>query len=98
MSFDVGAIYHHNDLLFAGLTYRFQDELNVMVGVDMGFNKPGGPVWQGQRIWAGYAYGIPLGGATTASPDFGSHEIMLRYKIGRIPPIKVNPYRNTLSL
>ena len=75
--------YFLKDRVWAGVGYRFQDAVSVMVGTQ---------ILKGLRL--GYSFDYSLGGLRPYNP--GTHEIMLMYSLRK--PRKPNPsFRNPRS-
>jgi type IX secretion system PorP/SprF family membrane protein len=82
MQYDFSALLRYNNKFWGGLTYRYQDAVAIILGM------------QYQDFNIGYSYDIP----TSALGSFGSHEIRVGYcfriEVDRFKKI----YRNTRFL
>ena len=79
MDVNINALY--KNMVWAGLTYRFGDEIAPMVGYKYPFS-------DGSVLRIGYAYGITT--SVIGNYSNGSHDIMLNYnfKISKPAPIE----------
>jgi type IX secretion system PorP/SprF family membrane protein len=94
--YDITAMAKWKNMIWAGLSYRVQDAVAIIVGA-YPFNQPNmSPALQQIRI--GYSYDITTSALGRSGRSSGSHEIMLGYcfKITTIP--KITKYINTRYL
>ncbi len=84
---NVSALYRN--MIWGGVTYRFQDAIAPIVG----FFKDIGP---NGTLRVGYSY--DLGINQLNSGHNGSHELMLNYCFKIVPPVKVQRHRTVLFL
>jgi type IX secretion system PorP/SprF family membrane protein len=82
VTFDVNATVHWRDMVYAGLSYRFEDAVAIMAGVNIN-SQMGMP--DGMNMKVGYSYDIPANKTLTAF-NRGTHEIFLKFCM--MPPKK----------
>lgn len=83
--FDMSALVKYDNKFWGGLSYRFQDALAFMVGVQ----------WKNFQI--GYAYDLTTSRMSTGGSK-GSHEVMLNYNFKLELDKSPKSYRNTRFL
>ncbi|MDO9511301.1 MAG: type IX secretion system membrane protein PorP/SprF [Bacteroidales bacterium] len=83
--FDLSALVKYDNKFWGGLSYRFQDALAFMVGVQ----------WRNFQI--GYAYDLTTSRMSTGGSK-GSHEVMLNYNFKIEMDKTPKSYRNTRFL
>ena len=88
---NVSAVY--NNMFWGGLTYRLQDAIVAMAGVDY---KLGGTGLAGGTLRLGYAYDITTSLVRTASS--GSHELLLNYCFNIPKKIKIERHKSVRFL
>ena len=81
---DINANFHYKDIVWLGASYRLQDAIVIMAGVNL---------FKGLRI--GYSYDVTTSPIKTYSS--GSHEIMLGYCY-KITQKKTYPIKNVRFL
>ena len=94
--YDITAMAKWQNMLWAGLSYRVQDAVAIIIGA-YPFNQPNmSPALQ--QIKIGYSYDITTSALGRSGRSSGSHEIMLGYcfKITTTP--KITKYINTRFL
>jgi type IX secretion system PorP/SprF family membrane protein len=69
LSFDVNAKFQYQDLIWAGVSYRYLDGFAAMVGINVNHN-----------INIGYSYDVQTSGLNTVSR--GTHEILIGFLLG----------------
>ncbi|MDP4265810.1 MAG: type IX secretion system membrane protein PorP/SprF [Bacteroidota bacterium] len=84
--FDVNCLVEYNKKFWGGLTYRIQDAVGVLIGMN----------WQDFRI--GYSYDITTSAIGSNGRSSGSHEIMLGYCFKIKTPESVESYKNVRFL
>jgi type IX secretion system PorP/SprF family membrane protein len=73
MQFDINAMAEYNNKFWAGVSYRNQDAVVIMLGL-----KPFGPgMWENLKV--GYAYDLTTSAMGKGGNSSGSHEIYLGY-------------------
>jgi type IX secretion system PorP/SprF family membrane protein len=90
---DLNAIAVYNDLFFGGLTYRFQDAVSIMAGVDYGLSGTG---IAGGTLRFGYAYDVTTNKLSSGST--GSHEIVLNYCFNIPKKMKITRHKSVRYL
>ena len=80
-------------MFWGGLTYRLQDAIVAMAGVDY---KLGGTGLAGGTLRLGYAYDITTSLVRTASS--GSHELLLNYCFNIPKKIKIERHKSARFL
>lgn len=91
IDFNISAVY--NNLLWGGITYRHQDAIIPMVGVDY---QLGGSGLAGGTLRLGYAYDATISLIRTGSS--GSHELLLNYCFNIPKKIKVERHHSVRFL
>jgi type IX secretion system PorP/SprF family membrane protein len=94
--YDITAMAKWRNMIWAGLSYRVQDAVAIIVGA-YPFNQPNmSPALQ--QIKIGYSYDVTTSALGRSGRSSGSHEIMLGYcfKITTTP--KITKYLNTRYL
>ena len=81
--YDVSAILKYDNKFWGGLSYRVQDAVTVLVGMNMGPFK------------FGYSYDITTSKLGGAGKSNGSHELFLRYCFKISIPTYPKSYKNT---
>ena len=80
--YDFNMTVDYGDRFWGGMTYRVDDAVAMIVGLDITDN-----------LKFGYAYDITV--SDLKSESSGSHEVMLRYSFKMRPPAKLpTGYRN----
>lgn len=85
---DVNLLAMWNNIVWVGVTYRLQDAIAPMAGVQL-------PVGKGE-VRVGYAYDITTSEINNYSS--GSHEIFLNYNMGIGKPLSKTKYNNVRFL
>ena len=82
VTFDINALVYWKDLIYGGLSYRFEDAVAIMAGVNLSSatNLP-----DDMNLKIGYSYDIPAN-KTITSFNKGTHEIFLKFCM--MPPKK----------
>lgn len=94
--YDITASAKWKNMIWAGLSYRVQDAVAIIVGA-YPFNQPSmSPALQQIRI--GYSYDITTSALGKSSRSSGSHEIMLGYCFKITTEPKITKYINTRYL
>lgn len=88
-TFDINFTATWNKMLWAGMSYRFQDALAIMVGYQMNMKSQNGNQ-NGFKV--GYAFDIVTSQLNQYS--YGSHEIFLNYCFKPSPKTILNPEYN----
>lgn len=90
---DVNVLMEYNKMLWGGVTYRVEDAIGILLGVDIGeaINEPG---LSGLKV--GVAYDLTT--STLADHSSGSFEIMLRYCTSIYKQPKREVYRSVRFL
>lgn len=91
--FDVNVSAVYNNFLWGGITYRVQDAIVPMVGVDY---KMGGTGISGGTLRIGYSYDLTTSLIRTGSS--GSHEILLNYCFNIPKKIKISQHKSVRFL
>ena len=90
--YDLSAIAKWNNQFWAGASYRFQDAIAIIVGVQ--------PFATGalNGLKIGYSYDLTTSDLGKQKRSSGSHEIMLRYCFNIDVPHPISSYKNTRML
>jgi type IX secretion system PorP/SprF family membrane protein len=95
-SFDFCGMVKYENRFWAGVNYRLQDAVSILIGANP-FNAPGlNPALANLRI--GYSYDITTSSIGKEKRSSGSHEIMLGYCFKIVTTPKVTKYINTRFL
>lgn len=83
-TFDLGAIVEYQERFWGGITYRLQDAIAPMAGVNL--QMPGNGL-TGGTLRVGYSYDVTT--SELRNNSSGSHEILVSYCFGLTPKIKM---------
>ena len=83
-TFDLGVIAEYQQKFWGGITYRLQDTIAPMAGVNL--QMPGSGIGGG-KLRVGYSYDVTTSELRTYSS--GSHEILVNYCFSLSPKIRV---------
>jgi type IX secretion system PorP/SprF family membrane protein len=94
--YDIAVLCKWRNMVWGGLTYRYQDAVAILLG-GYPFNSPGmNPSLANLRI--GYAYDITTSALGKSGRSSGTHEIMLGYCFKIEIPTYVTKYKNVRFL